>query len=77
VVDPLVVDAGEVLGVVVAATAVVAVVAVGAAVVVAAALPLLSLPHAAATNPKDTSSAVGASHRCLVTQIPQCSSTRT
>src|SRR6478609_7562773 len=46
-----------------------------AAAVVAAVLPLLSPPHAAATNPNDTSSVVGASHRCFATKFPRCSST--
>src|SRR5215213_3152834 len=46
---------------------------VGAAVVpaaVAGVLPLLSPPHAAATNANDTSSVVGASHRCFATKSP-------
>src|SRR5215211_1923775 len=47
-----------------------AVVPAGAATAVAAVLPLLSPPHAAATNPNDTSSVVGASHRCFATKSP-------
>jgi len=47
---------------VVAAAAVVA----GAAVVALLLPPLLSLPHAAAMTPSDTSSAVGATHRFLL-----------
>src|SRR4051812_26266460 len=48
-----------------------AVVPAAAAAVVAAVLPLLSPPHAAAINPNDTSSVVGASHRCFVTKPPE------
>ena len=74
VVGPPLVDAGAVLAADVGAAAVVAAAVVAAAAagaaVVAAAPPLLSPPHAAAITPNDTSTVVGASHRCFVTRSP-------
>ena len=71
------VDAAAVVAADVAAAALVAAAVVAAAVVAAAApavvaeLPLLSPPHAAAITPNDTSTVVGASHRCFVTLLPR------